>query len=175
MSPNIKKLVVLGDGAVGKGHSPPTLYPLYLTTMMLMSVLRREYTNLRFGILVAGEDYDRLRPLAYPQTDVFLVCFKVIWPISFENVRDKWIPEIRHHCRDVPFLIVGTQIDLRDDLDVLKKLAGLKQRFVTTEEGERLAYELGAVKYVECSALTQEGLNDVFEEVRNFFTSLRWR
>ncbi len=41
---------------------------------------------------IAGqEDYDRLRPLAYPQTDVFLVCFSVISPASFGNVRDKVI------------------------------------------------------------------------------------
>ena len=44
------------------------------------------------------EDYDRLRPLSYPQTDVFLVCFSVVKPDSFENVKEKWIPEIRHHC-----------------------------------------------------------------------------
>ena len=35
------------------------------------------------------EDYDRLRPLSYPQTDVFLVCFSVVSPSSFENVREK--------------------------------------------------------------------------------------
>lgn len=33
------------------------------------------------------EDYDRLRPLSYPQTDVFLVCFSVVAPSSFENVK----------------------------------------------------------------------------------------
>ncbi len=43
------------------------------------------------------EDYDRLRPLAYPQTDVFLVCFSVACPTSLENVREKWLPEVRHH------------------------------------------------------------------------------
>jgi len=35
------------------------------------------------------EDYDRLRPLSYPQTDVFLVCFSIVSPPSFENVRTK--------------------------------------------------------------------------------------
>ena len=61
------------------------------------------------------EDYDRLRPLSYPQTDVFLVCFSVTSPASFENVREKWFPEVHHHCPGVLCLIVGTQVDLRDD------------------------------------------------------------
>ena len=52
------------------------------------------------------EDYDRLRPLSYPQTDVFLVCFSVTSPASFENVKEKWFPEVHHHCPGVPCLIV---------------------------------------------------------------------
>jgi GTPase SAR1 family protein len=110
------------------------------------------------------EDYDRLRPLSYPQTDVFLVCFSVTSPASFENVKEKWFPEVHHHCPGVPCLIVGTQIDLRDDPQVLEKLSRQKQRPVPPEQGERLARELGAVKYVECSALTQKGLKNVFDE-----------
>lgn len=65
----------------------------------------------------------------------------------------------------MPCLIVGTQIDLRDDPQVIDKLGRQKQRPVTSEQGERLARELGAVKYVECSALTQKGLKNVFDEV----------
>ena len=114
------------------------------------------------------EDYDRLRPLSYPQTDVFLVCFSVTSPASFENVKEKWFPEVHHHCPGVPCLIVGTQIDLRDDPQVLEKLSRSKQRPVTSEQGERLARELGAIKYVECSALTQKGLKNVFDEVRDY-------
>lgn len=96
---------------------------------------------------------------------MFLVCFSVTSPASFENVKEKWFPEVHHHCPGVPCLIVGTQIDLRDDPQVLEKLARQKQRPVTSEQGERLARELGAVKYVECSALTQKGLKNVFDEV----------
>lgn len=118
------------------------------------------------------EDYDRLRPLSYPQTDVFLVCFSVTSPASFENVKEKWFPEVHHHCPGVPCLIVGTQIDLRDDSQVIEKLARQKQRPVTPEQGERLARELGAVKYVECSALTQKGLKNVFDEVCSSLSSI---
>lgn len=112
------------------------------------------------------EDYDRLRPLSYPQTDVFLVCFSVTSPASFENVREKWFPEVHHHCPGVPCLIVGTQTDLRDDPAVREKLAKQKMQPVRKEDGDRMAKELGAVKYVECSALTQYKLKDVFDEVR---------
>lgn len=111
------------------------------------------------------EDYDRLRPLSYPQTDVFLVCFSVTSPASFENVREKWFPEVHHHCPGVPCLIVGTQTDLRDDPSVRDKLGKQKMTPVRKEDGERMAKELGAVKYVECSALTQYKLKDVFDEV----------
>lgn len=69
-------------------------------------------------------------------------------------------------------MIVGTQIDLRDDSQVIEKLARQKQRPVTSEQGERLARELGAVKYVECSALTQKGLKNVFDEVRELRRSI---
>ena len=104
--------------------------------------------------------------MSYPQTDVFLVCFSVTSPASFENVREKWFPEVHHHCPGVPCLIVGTQTDLRDDPSVREKLAKQRMQPVRKEDGERMAKDLGAVKYVECSALTQYKLKDVFDEVR---------
>lgn len=102
--------------------------------------------------------------MSYPQTDVFLVCFSVTSPASFENVKEKWLPEVRHHCPGVPCLIVGTQVDLREDPTAIDKLARQRLRPVTMENGDRLARECGAIKYVECSALTQKGLKNVFDE-----------
>lgn len=61
-------------------------------------------------------------------------------------------------------MIVGTQTDLRDDPSVREKLARQKMSPVRKEDGERMAKDLGAVKYVECSALTQFRLKDVFDE-----------
>lgn len=63
-------------------------------------------------------------------------------------------------------MIVGTQTDLRDDPQVREKLSKQKMQPVRKEDGERMAKDLGAVKYVECSALTQFKLKDVFDEVR---------
>lgn len=167
------KCVVVGDGAVGKtcllisyttnkfpSEYVPTVFDNYAVTVMIGG---EPYTLGLFD--TAGqEDYDRLRPLSYPQTDVFLVCFSVTSPASFENIREKWIPEIHHHCPKTPFLLVGTAADLRDDPVQLEKLQRNKQKPVSIEQAERLAKDMNAVKYVECSALTQKGLKNVFDE-----------
>jgi cell division control protein 42 len=85
-------------------------------------------------------------------------------PASFENVKEKWYPEIQKYCPGVPCLIVGTQIELRDDPSVIEKLSRQRMKPITTEQGEAYAREIGAVKYVECSALTQKGVKNVFDE-----------
>ncbi|ORZ34576.1 putative Rho small monomeric GTPase [Catenaria anguillulae PL171] len=167
------KCVVVGDGAVGKtcllisyttnkfpSEYVPTVFDNYAVTVMI----GEEPYTLGLFDTAGQEDYDRLRPLSYPQTDVFLVCFSVVSPSSFENVREKWYPEVRHHCPGVPCLLVGTQVDLRDDQGTKDKLARQRQAPISVAQGEQLARELGMEKYVECSALTQRGLKNVFDE-----------
>ncbi|KAI3660179.1 hypothetical protein MP638_004453 [Amoeboaphelidium occidentale] len=110
------------------------------------------------------EDYDRLRPLSYPQTDVFLICFSLVSPPSFENVRTKWYPEISHHAPNTPIILVGTKLDLREDKDTVEKLREKRMSPITYPQGLQMAKEIGSVKYLECSALTQKGLKNVFDE-----------
>merc|ERR1711931_1787 len=110
------------------------------------------------------EDYDRLRPLSYPQTDVFLVCFSVISSASFENVKSKWVPEIQHHAPNVPLLLIGTKADLRKDEPTLSTLSARGSKIIELGAAEQMAKEVGAIKYLECSALTQEGLKQVFDD-----------
>merc|ERR1712212_1089008 len=158
------KCVVVGDGAVGKtcllisyttnkfpSEYVPTVFDNYAVTVMIGG---EPYTLGLFD--TAGqEDYDRLRPLSYPETDVFLVCFSTISPSSMKNVSLKWVPEIQEAFKKVPVVLVGTKIDLRAD----KEFADTA---VSTEKGHALAKEVGAAAYCECSALTQEGLSDLF-------------
>ncbi|KAL0202749.1 hypothetical protein M9458_000767 [Cirrhinus mrigala] len=120
--------------------------------------------NLGIWDTTGQEDCSRLRPLSYPQTDVFLICFSLADPHSLKNVREKWYPEVRHHCPDTPVILVGTQLDLRDDKDTIEQLKKNKQTPISYHQGQAVAEEIGAVKYLECSASTQMGLKMVFDE-----------
>ena len=166
------KFVVVGDKGIG-GISMLISY----TTNKFPKDVPTVFDNYAVTVMIGGDPYtlglsdcadrrrehDRLRPLSYPQTDVFLVCFSVVSPASLESAMENWVPEITRHCRKTPFLLVGLQQDLRDDPTMIGKLAKKKQKPVTYDEGVLCADRLGAVKYVECSALTQKGLKDVFD------------
>ncbi len=105
-----------------------------------------------------------MRPLSYPQTDVFLVSFSLVSPTSLENVEAKWVPELQHYAKGVPIILVGTKADLREEPKVIQKLAEEKQEPVSSAQGRAVAEKIRAVKYLECSALTQKGLKNVFDE-----------
>ena len=120
--------------------------------------------NLGLWDTAGQEDYDRLRPLSYPQTDVFLIAFSIISPNSFENVKSKWYPEIQHHCPGTPIILVGTKSDLRDDEAMQAKLRVKGITMVSQSMATERTKEIGAKMYLECSALTQDGLKKVFDE-----------
>lgn len=167
------KCVIVGDGAVGKtcllisyttnafpGEYIPTVFDNYSANVMVDG----RPVNLGLWDTAGQEDYDRLRPLSYPQTDVFLVAFSIISPHSFDNVKSKWWPEIQHHAPGVPIILVGTKSDLRNDQSMIQQLSAKGMSIIRPEEATQRSEDIGAVKYLECSALTQEGLKTVFDE-----------
>ena len=76
----------------------------------------------------------------------------------------KWVPEIRHYCPEVPILLVGTKMDLRSNKDTVKKLEEQGLAPVRMEQGNAAAKEIGAIGYLECSAMEQETLKNVFDQ-----------
>lgn len=105
------------------------------------------------------------RPLSYPQTDLFLLCFSVISKASLLNVATKWVPEVRHHCPDCPILLIATKTDLRKDpVHTKSMLMKHNEKPITKEQGELMARKMGCVSYIETSAIKGEGF-DRFDEL----------
>lgn len=170
---NSIKCVVVGDGAVGKtcllmsySHNvfPAGYVPTVFDNYQVEVVIGGEPYQLGLFDTAGQEDYDQLRVLTYPRTDVFLVCFSVIKHESFENVSEKWIPEIRRHMPDAPILLVGTQSDLREDTKTMEQMQKKSRRPVPAVAANKKAADLKLVKFLECSALKHIGLKDVFDE-----------
>jgi len=130
----------------------PTVFDNYMANVLVDGKL----ISLGLWDTAGQEDYDRLRPLSYPGTDVFLVCFSTISHSSFANIKEKWVPEIVHNCPNAPMILVGTKTDLRDS----DQFYG---QSISTEQGNKLSKEIDAACYCECSALTQDGLKEVFD------------
>ena len=167
------KLMVVGDGSVGKtcllisyttnsfpGEYVPTVFDNYNAN----AIVEGNPVNLGLWDTAGSDEYDTLRPLSYPGTDVFLICFSLFSPESFEHVSTKWYPEIWEHAEYTPIILVGTKLDLRSKPEAIQALRDNNQDPITTQQGKELAQKIGAKKYLECSALTQEGLAKVFEE-----------
>lgn len=140
----------------------PTIFDNYSAAVMVDGVP----LTLSLWDTAGQEDYDRLRPLSYPQTDVFLVCFSLINPDSLRNVIIKWLPELRLNAPDAKIVLVGTKQDLhqsRRGSRIAEALKASGHAMVNEADALALAHKIGA-KYVACSALTQRGLKHVFDE-----------
>ncbi|KAI9226367.1 MAG: signal transducer [Piptocephalis tieghemiana] len=157
-----RKLVTVGDGQCGKtclliryseGRFPeryvPTVFENYVAQVMVEGVGRVE---LALWDTAGQEDYDRLRPLSYPETDVVLICFALDAPPSLSNVLERWHPEVAHFCESVPIILVGCKSDLRDS----------GKSLVPVEQAEEAAEAIGAHAYIECSARVGTGVGEVF-------------
>lgn len=167
-----KKLVIVGDGACGKtcllivfskDQFPEVYVPTVFENYVADIEVDGKQVELALWDTAGQEDYDRLRPLSYPDTDVILMCFSIDSPDSLENIPEKWTPEVRHFCPTVPIVLVGNKKDLRFDDATRRELAKSKQEPVKTEDGRAMAEKIGAYAYLECSAKLNEGVREVFE------------
>ncbi|GMG33104.1 unnamed protein product [Ambrosiozyma monospora] len=167
-----KKLVIVGDGACGKTcllivFSKGAFPEVYVPTVFENYVADVEVDGRRVELALwdtAGqEDYDRLRPLSYPDSNVILICFAIDAPDTLDNVQEKWISEVLHFCQGVPIILVGCKIDLRNNQRTIQKLQELGQQPVPSSEGQSVAEKIKAFNYLECSAKLNQGVREVFE------------
>ena len=167
-----KKLVIVGDDSVGKTcllwtyvrkQFPtdwvPTVFESYIATITLDT---DNFVELAFWDTAGQRQYDRLRPLSYHCTNVFLLCFSVEQPDSLKNIEEKWANEVKHFCPKVPIVLVATKTDLRND-DQVKNLKQSNQELVQTKQGKEMSKKIGAFAYLECSAKLNEGVKEIFD------------
>ena len=158
------KIVVVGDKKVGKTclllryvtntfPGDGDYVPVVLDDQFVIHTLdpeTGEHVKL-VDTTVRDHNYgSSLRPLCYPKTDVFIICFSLVNDTSRENVHAKWVPELRRYCPDVPTIVVGTKHDLEKDTGTVGSGAW--------------ARELGAASYHECSSATGYCVSEVFDE-----------
>merc|ERR1711936_108206 len=108
------------------------------------------------------EDYDQLRILMYPDTDVVVICYSIASPDSLANVVEKWVPEVRQYCPGVPIILCGNKKDLRHNDSVISDLSAFKQKPVDIEDGIITSKQIDASDFHECSALTKAGVMELF-------------
>lgn len=163
------------------GQFPDSYSPTVFDNFVADIQLDGKPVQLALWDTAGQEEYERLRPLSYSKAHIILIAFSVDTADSLDNVTNKvrrnvkglddgadshsppqWIEEVRSICgQHIPVILVGLKTDLRDKA----KAQGTyhPDHFVETAEGQRIANAIGARSYFECSALLNQGVDDVFE------------
>jgi small GTP-binding protein len=165
------KCVVVGDGNVGKtslmmsytsnvfsNEYIPTVFDNYTTNLIVEDVP----IKLQIWDTAGQTEYGQFRHLAYPETDIFLICFSIGCQESFRNVQTLWVQELIKHCPTTPYLLIGLKSDLRNNDSCIYKRD--KMKIVEPWMGEQMNEDINARMYIECSALNHYNVNYVFEE-----------
>ncbi|KAF4122894.1 Rho family, other [Geosmithia morbida] len=187
-----RKLVLLGDGASGKtsllnvftrGYFPtvyePTVFENYVHDIFVDNV----HIELSLWDTAGQEEFDRLRSLSYDDTDLIMLCFSVDSNDSLENVESKWVGEIADNCAGVKLVLVALKCDLReqgegDDDDETNNVdengqPREKKPTISYDQGLEVARRIGALRYLECSAMRNRGVNEAFTEAARVALSVK--
>lgn len=160
------KIVSVGDNRIGKtssiyklfnDHFPPNLTKIGREEGVYETYIVFQSKKIKVQIIdtsASRDEYDEMRPLIYPNMDIFLVFFAIDKATSFINVINKWVPEIEKKVKDPLKILVGTDCDLRDTN---------RQDLITEEEGKELCKSLNFSFYIEISSKIDETLKDLFD------------
>ncbi|KAK0632202.1 GTP-binding protein RHO3 [Immersiella caudata] len=183
-----RKLVLLGDGACGKtsllnvftrGYFPtvyePTVFENYVHDIFVDNV----HIELSLWDTAGQEEFDRLRSLSYDDTDLIMLCYSVDSKDSLENVESKWVGEIADNCPGVKLVLVALKCDLREATDEEEDGANEdgapreKKPMINYDQGLEVARRIHAMRYLECSAMRNRGVNEAFTEAARVALSVK--
>lgn len=167
-----------------RGYFPQVYEPTVFENYVHDIFIDGQSVQLSLWDTAGQEEFDRLRSLSYSDTHCIMLCFSVDSPDSLENVQSKWVGEIADHCEGVKLVLVALKCDLRNDEDA-EETAPLQsnhnnntfnpyasssnvyqqqKKLITYEEGLAVAKKVGALRYLECSAKKNRGVNEAFSE-----------
>lgn len=167
-----KKVVVVGNFSCGKtclitrmsrGHYPRGDSDRSGVTETLKVSVDEEPVELSLWD-IRGIDYD---PSWLSNAQVALICFSV--NIASTDAKGKhlgrWVTEINRNCPGAAIILVGLKSDIRWHAKTIEKLRKHGKTLVTQEQGEQLRDSIGAIRYLECSARTGDGVHELLEGV----------
>ncbi|TRX89514.1 hypothetical protein FHL15_009558 [Xylaria flabelliformis] len=167
------RFVFVGDAKCGKSsillrfyrdtftlHYKPTMYELFHKGI----AVDEQSTDIELWDTAGDVRLEQLERLSYLAWDAVFLCFSVDSERSFNNARTQWTTQIRRYTRGAPLILVGTKTDQRVGASLWAPLYPHLDSKITATEGTMTATEIGAIKYVECSAKTGQGINGVLEE-----------
>lgn len=178
-----RKIVILGDGACGKtsllnvftrGYFPQVYEPTVFENYVHDIFVDGKPIKLSLWDTAGQEEFDRLRSLSYSDTHTIMLCFAIDSRDSLENVLNKWVGEITDHCEGVKLVLVALKCDLRsveedEETHAMSQLGDL----ISYEEGLAMAKRINALRYLECSAKKNRGVNEAFTEAARCALSAR--
>lgn len=170
-----------------RGYFPQVYEPTVFENYVHDIFIDGQSVQLSLWDTAGQEEFDRLRSLSYSDTHCIMLCFSIDSPDSLENVQSKWVGEIADHCEGVKLVLVALKCDLRNnedaDVDQNGGNAGgaedesfnpysqsssnpyqQQKRLISYEEGLAVAKKVGALRYLECSAKKNRGVNEAFSE-----------
>ncbi|KAG4033254.1 hypothetical protein MFRU_005g02670 [Monilinia fructicola] len=175
-----RKLVLLGDGACGKtsllnvftrGYFPTVYEPTVFENYVHDIFVDGTHIELSLWDTAGQEEFDRLRSLSYDDTHAIMLCFSVDSKDSLENVESKWVGEIAENCQGVKLVLVALKCDLREqgaEDEAAEATEDGEQRekkpMIDYNQGLEVARRINALRYLECSAMRNRGVNEAFTE-----------
>lgn len=164
------KIVAVGDGATGKTSLlqtfalnkfpelyEPTVFDNYQATMMY----KESIYSLNLWDCAGQEDYKDMRKLSYPYTDVFILCYSCISPVSYKNL-ESWIYELREYDPKARIVIVCTKIDCLKDPEILTLLLEKGIKPLTTGDMLELNKKWPEIPTIECSSKKGWNIQQIF-------------
>lgn len=166
-----------------RGYFPKVYEPTVFENYIHDIFIDNQQVQLSLWDTAGQEEFDKLRSLSYSDTHCIILCFSIDSHDSLENVKNKWVGEILEHCEGVKLILVALKADLRQSesqMDTDANLGtsaynndGQLKKLVTYEEGVAMAKQIGALRYLECSAMKNRGVKEVFTEAARIALSAK--